>query len=86
MEYITRDEAVKLSSEKLVTDTENMHCEFDRYKNHGETCIYTAVTHFYDADGFILCARVHYEIDRQLHDKTEDISDLNWVIAGYSVS
>ena len=84
MEYITRDEAVKLAGEDAVVKAEIDNAEFSHYE-FDSVAVCVCQSQFYDADGFNVVVKVYYEHDKSDFDATEDLHDLNWVIAGYSV-
>ena len=85
MEYITRDEAVKLTNEAAVIAAEIDNAEFSHYADNDTTAVCAGQHNYYDADGFNVVVKVYYEHDQQEYDAAEDLSNLNWTIAGYTV-
>lgn len=85
MKYITRDEAIKLAGEEAVVKAEKDNAEFSHYAYNNTTAISVGKSQSYDPDGFNVVVGVCYEHDREIFDASEDLSDLNWEIAGYYV-
>lgn len=85
MEYITREEAIKLVGEEDVVKAEKDNAEFSHYDYNDTTAISVGKSQYYENDIFNVVVGVCYEHDREIFDATEDLSDLNWEIAGYYV-
>lgn len=85
MNYITRDEAIKLSNLKAVESAENDNAEFHKYDDNETTVVSCGSHGFYDNQGFNVTVRVFYEHNRADYDAAEQLDALDWTIAGYIV-
>ena len=86
MTYITRQEAINKAGIDAVINAEQDNAEFYSHDQINDIAIYSGVSQHYDADGFNIVVRAYYEQNYNIAMESEDLSELNWDIVGYTVS
>lgn len=85
MNLITRNEAVKLAGEENVLKAENAQAEFEHVNEIDGTVKSSGSSTLYDEDGFCVSVKVWYEHGKDEYFAADQLDELNWDIAGYTV-
>lgn len=85
---LTRDQAIALVGEKAVLGAESKNCEpTGRLQTDGDDSVeFSASVACNDAEGSaVVVTAYYYPTQEQLDNAGDDLSNVEWVIAGYEV-
>lgn len=85
MKYITRNEAIALTTLDLINVVDKQNAEFYSYINNDSTALSCSVLSYLDFNIRIII-RVWYEHDRNDFDSCENLDTLKWTTVGYTVN